>query len=578
VASSQARLAALVNGNYNARIRIVSGLVLFAFAATHLLNHALGLISIDVMETVREVRVALWRSPPGTIALYGALILHMVLALARFARRRTWRLRPAEMAQLVFGLAIPLLLIRHMLGTRMAHEVHGIDDNYAYALWAMWPSEAVAQAVLIFLVWVHGTIGLYSWLRLKPWFAPYLWPGFAAAVLVPVLAYAGFSVAGREAARAGDYVNPYTPEQALAVQGAMAWSVWIAAGVIAAVLAVRLGREALERVRPRVRISYPDGRKVMSAVGPTLLEISRNNNIAHASVCGGRGRCSTCRVRIIEGDDAIEPPGDIEKRVLERVGAGEKVRLACQVVPRTDLAIAPLLPFRRATPLEIARHDKYLWGLEQPVSVMFADIRDFTSFSEAKLPYDVVFVLNQYLSQMSEAIEDQGGYVDKYIGDGIMALFGMESCGPARGQGHGRRARCAQPEPGGGPQGAVADRHRHPHRIGGVGTCRRIGKGRGGRARHRAWRYGQFGEPPGGCDQATCRRARVLACNRRGRRHRAARCQFCGDRGQGPPRQAAGLCGETGGDAGAMSAVSCHSARYTRSRNWRCRFRPAFAV
>lgn len=46
--------------------------------------------------------------------------------------------------------------------------------------------------------------------------------------------------------------------------------------------------------------------------------------------------------------------------------------------------------------------------------------------SESKLPYDVVFVLNQYLGQMSDAISDAGGYVDKFIGDGIMAIFGMD--------------------------------------------------------------------------------------------------------------------------------------------------------
>jgi adenylate cyclase len=59
--------------------------------------------------------------------------------------------------------------------------------------------------------------------------------------------------------------------------------------------------------------------------------------------------------------------------------------------------------------------------------VLFADLRDFTALSEGRLPYDVVFVLNRYFGAMGRAIETAGGRVDKFIGDGIMALFGLEA-------------------------------------------------------------------------------------------------------------------------------------------------------
>ncbi len=65
-------------------------------------------------------------------------------------------------------------------------------------------------------------------------------------------------------------------------------------------------------------------------------------------------------------------------------------------------------------------------GEEQEIAVLFADIRGFTSLSEQKLPYDVVFILNRYFRSMGEAIEGAGGRVDKFIGDGIMALFGVD--------------------------------------------------------------------------------------------------------------------------------------------------------
>jgi len=89
--------------------------------------------------------------------------------------------------------------------------------------------------------------------------------------------------------------------------------------------------------------------------------------------------------------------------------------------------VATLLPAQITRADEGINQDKYLWGVDQSVAVLFADIRGFTALSESKLPYDIVFLLNQYLAQMSEAISDANGYVDKFIGDGIMAIFGMNS-------------------------------------------------------------------------------------------------------------------------------------------------------
>ena len=66
-------------------------------------------------------------------------------------------------------------------------------------------------------------------------------------------------------------------------------------------------------------------------------------------------------------------------------------------------------------------------GQEREISILFADLRSFTQFSEKKLPYDVVFVLNRYFAHMGEAVEAAGGHLDKFIGDGVMALFGASS-------------------------------------------------------------------------------------------------------------------------------------------------------
>jgi class 3 adenylate cyclase len=57
---------------------------------------------------------------------------------------------------------------------------------------------------------------------------------------------------------------------------------------------------------------------------------------------------------------------------------------------------------------------------------LFWDIRDFTGFAEPLSSYDVMFVLNRYFYQMGEVIERNGGYIDNFIGDETMVLFGIE--------------------------------------------------------------------------------------------------------------------------------------------------------
>jgi adenylate cyclase len=167
------------------QLRLATGLVLFAFALTHLLNHAVGLVSIDAMEAVRSWRIAITRSPPGTAILLASLLVHFVLGVAIFISRRGLRITPHEWVQLAFGLLIPVLLLRHITALRGAHVYAGVDDNYYYALWIMWPGEAWPQAALIMLVWVHGCIGLHHWLQFKHWYRDLKWLWIAVAVPVP---------------------------------------------------------------------------------------------------------------------------------------------------------------------------------------------------------------------------------------------------------------------------------------------------------------------------------------------------------------------------------------------------------
>jgi len=117
--------------------------------------------------------------------------------------------------------------------------------------------------------------------------------------------------------------------------------------------------------------------------------------------------------------------------VLKRVGAAPNVRLACQLRPTADLTIIPLLPPTIQSAENVLRPSS-AQASEQEVAILFADIRGYTKFSEHRLPYDVVFVMNEYFRAMGEAVEASGGHLDKFMGDGVMGLFGVGT-DPARG-------------------------------------------------------------------------------------------------------------------------------------------------
>jgi len=418
------------------KLRLASGLVLMTFVVSHLVNHALGIDSLQTMEQGRVFFVAVWRSWPGSVVLYAALAIHVILVIHRLHRRRALRMPAWEVLQIVLGLAIPIWLAVHVIGTRGAHLQLGVDDSYTYVLDLLWPGGAVRQSVLMMVVWLHGCLGIHFWLRLRPWYQAVKPPLLALAVLLPTLALIGFVDASRElhalaeadpalleaAALAGHWPDAataawvYQTERTVLIGFVM---------VLVAVFGSRALRSVIARYRGRVRLSYPDGTTVAISPGTSVLEASRAAGIPHAAVCGGRGRCSTCRIRVTQGNEGLTPPAPEEERVLARIGATPAIRLACQLRPTSDLAVVPLLP-PTAGPHDGLSPVNPGQGIEREIAVLFADLRAFTRLAEGLLPYDVVFILNQYFKAMGEAIEQRGGRIDKFIGDGIMALFGIE--------------------------------------------------------------------------------------------------------------------------------------------------------
>jgi adenylate cyclase len=165
--------------------------------------------------------------------------------------------------------------------------------------------------------------------------------------------------------------------------------------------------------------------------GATVLETLRANGVAHASVCGGRARCTTCRIMVTKGLDDLPPPSALEAKALSRIGATEGTRLACQIRPTSDIAVMPLLGADASAADGATRGG--LEGSERLVTVVFVDLRGSTTLGEARLPYDVLFILNQFFYEMTRALVETNGHYSQFTGDGLMALYGLHAANPKTG-------------------------------------------------------------------------------------------------------------------------------------------------
>lgn len=413
-------------------LRLFSGLILFSFVLLHFSNHILALVSLQAAEAIRPWFLAIWRNPLGTLLLYGAILTHICLALFALYRRRTLVMPFREACQVILGLLIPLLIAEHVIGTRMNATLTGVQDSYAYVLNTLWvtaPMAGARQIFAVFAVWTHACLGLYFWQRQKPWFEKVSGPLLVVASLIPVLTTIAFITAGRTIAETGFALTSAEQDRILAATDAKAQASAIIFGTYAVallgVLFLRFLRSIIGR-KNTVEIRYPDGRISRVPRGYTVLEASRLAGIPHHAICGGRGRCSTCRVVVLDHLAEQPPPDAIEAGTLKRIGAPPDVRLACQLRPVTDIKVSPVLAVGESILTETTRVTPAP-GREREVAVLFCDIRDFTRITSRSLPFDTVFLLNRYFAVVGRVVEEAGGRLDKFIGDGAMAIFGLET-------------------------------------------------------------------------------------------------------------------------------------------------------
>jgi adenylate cyclase len=421
------------------QIRITCGLVMFSYIFSHFFNHALGNISFATMDSWLQFHLWWWRIPVVNDALYLAAMTHLSLGFWALYQRRHFRYTAAEITQLVLGLSIPLLLTVHFGVERVSGWIFGrVPTTYANPLFAYFflrPHMIVVQYALLLVAWTHACIGLYFWLRLKPsfkWASPVL---LAIAVLMPSFAMLGTYEASREVialAKSPDWrkqhLHPVPLPQRKVIEAITLFYFPIGyAGAILLVFAARGGRALRERQRGMYTVSYPH-RQVRVPKGMSVLEASLRHNVPHASVCGGRARCSTCRVRVVSDRGALPRPSGREAFVLARVGANAdpSIRLACQLRPQSDIAVIPILQPNVGAGFVRSRQRLHI-GEEHYVVSMFVDMRGSTKLSEVRLPFDIVFLINQFVEATSRGITDAGGQPNQFIGDGVLALFGLDT-------------------------------------------------------------------------------------------------------------------------------------------------------
>src|SRR6266568_292900 len=439
---SREQITTLIRGISLRQIRLVSGVVLFAYLISHFLNHALGNISMEALSVGLNLHTQFWQFLPVSIVFYTACLVHSTLGIWALYERRQFRWKAIEPLQLVLGLSVPALVITHIIGVRLGQTLFGHEKLYPqvfFAYWIVWPYKIWLMYAVMIVAWVHGCIGLYFWLRMKAFYqraAPFL---LAAAVLVPTLSMLGLYQGGRSVVDSdsvewrAENLSPRqvgTPVEQAVLDSIEEYFLIGYLGLLGLVLLARGVRALNERRAGMINLSYGNGRTVRVPKGLSVLEASLRNNVPHASVCGGRARCSTCRIRIIGDCTSLPEPSKREAFVLNRVGAGSDpaIRLACQLRPEADLSFFQIfLPQITAATLRTSSPARI--GEERYLVSMFVDMRGSTKLAENRLPFDTVFIVNRFLGAVSKAVIECGGQPNQFVGDGQLALFGL-NCSP----------------------------------------------------------------------------------------------------------------------------------------------------
>lgn len=177
-------------------------------------------------------------------------------------------------------------------------------------------------------------------------------------------------------------------------------------------------------------IEFIGDRSLKIEEGQTILSASLRAGIPHYHACGGQGKCSTCRVLVKDGAEFITPPNAVEKELSTRISLPNNVRLACQsYVEGSPIRLHRIIRDEEDMALYIKEkeEDVQTMGEEKELALFFLDIRDFTPFMQEYLPFDIIHIMRRLFSIFRKCIEDNKGKIIETSGDGLYAVFGMDT-------------------------------------------------------------------------------------------------------------------------------------------------------
>jgi len=195
------------------------------------------------------------------------------------------------------------------------------------------------------------------------------------------------------------------------------------------------GSTDMTAILPRLpRVTYFDADLVVEVERSeeTILGLSQRHRIPHMSECGGHARCTTCRVRCLDGLGNLSPRTGAERAIAEARQWDPFTRLACQTRVRGDVILERLIHSPADATRMRAEESGDQRGREVTLVTLFCDLRGFTPLTERSLPYDVVHLLNRYFETVGEPILNNNGYIDTYVGDAVVAHYGLDGAPPER--------------------------------------------------------------------------------------------------------------------------------------------------